>query len=186
MDTGPPNVAGLLADPDRRRAFAAICLGATTVDQITGQSGLAPRATAKALERLVSGGIVERGADGGLVVREAALAEAARAAGSAGPAPGPTAEELGATPEQAAVLRNFLRGGRLDSIPAAAGKRRVVLDFLAGQFEPGRTYPERDVNFTLMKFHPDAAALRRYLVDEGFLERRDGFYWRAGGTFEPE
>lgn len=28
------------------------------------------------------------------------------------------------------------------------------------------------------------AALRRYLVDEEFLHRRDGFYWRAGGTFE--
>ena len=28
------------------------------------------------------------------------------------------------------------------------------------------------------------AALRRYLVDEGFLERRDGFYWRVGGTFD--
>ena len=30
----------------------------------------------------------------------------------------------------------------------------------------------------------EEAALRRYLVDEEFLERRQGFYWRAGGTFE--
>jgi hypothetical protein len=93
---------------------------------------------------------------------------------------------MGATAEQAAVLRNFMKGGRLHSIPAAAGKRRVVLDFLAGRFEPGRIYPETDVNFMLMKLHPDAAALRRYLVDDGFLERRDGFYWRSGGTFETD
>jgi hypothetical protein len=24
--------------------------------------------------------------------------------------------------------------------------------------------------------------LRRYLVDEGFLQRADGIYWRSGGT----
>ena len=36
---------------------------------------------------------------------------------------------------------------------------------------------------TLKAVHPDYAALRRYLVDEEFLHRRDGYYWRAGGTF---
>jgi len=33
--------------------------------------------------------------------------------------------------------------------------------------------------------HPDTAALRRYLVDEGILARDRGDYWRAGGTFDP-
>jgi hypothetical protein len=33
----------------------------------------------------------------------------------------------------------------------------------------------------LRRFHPDVAALRRYLVDEGFLDREAGVYWRAGG-----
>ncbi|HEV7148233.1 MAG TPA: DUF2087 domain-containing protein [Pedococcus sp.] len=33
-------------------------------------------------------------------------------------------------------------------------------------------------------FHDDVAALRRYLVDEGFLDRRDGQYWRAGGSVD--
>lgn len=59
-----------------------------------------------------------------------------------------------------------------------------MLDWLAARFEPGKTYPERDVNLLVGMAHADVAALRRYLVDEGFLERRDGFYWRAGGTFE--
>jgi len=45
-------------------------------------------------------------------------------------------------------------------------------------------YPERDVNFILGMVHADYAALRRYLVDEGLLQRRDGFYWRSGGTFD--
>jgi hypothetical protein len=40
------------------------------------------------------------------------------------------------------------------------------------------------VNLMLGKFHPDTAALRRYLVDDGFLERERGEYWRAGGRFD--
>jgi hypothetical protein len=34
--------------------------------------------------------------------------------------------------------------------------------------------------------HPDTAALRRYLVDDGFMEREAGEYWRAGGRYTPE
>jgi len=30
----------------------------------------------------------------------------------------------------------------------------------------------------------DTAALRRYLVDEGFLDREAGDYWRAGGSYD--
>jgi hypothetical protein len=84
------------------------------------------------------------------------------------------------------VLRNYLVDGKLSQIPAARSKRLVVLDFLAGQFEPGRVYPEEQVNYLLGRFHPDYAALRRYLVEEGLVERREGFYWRTGGTFEVE
>jgi len=76
------------------------------------------------------------------------------------------------------------KGGRLTRIPAARAKRLAVLDILAGRFEPGRVYPERNVNAILREYNEDVAALRRYLIDEEFLERREGFYWRAGGTFE--
>jgi hypothetical protein len=82
------------------------------------------------------------------------------------------------------IVRRFVRAGRLTVIPARRSKRRRVLDWLAQEFEPGRVYPEAAVNKMLIRFHPDFAALRRYLVDEGFMERRQGFYWRAGGTFD--
>jgi hypothetical protein len=81
------------------------------------------------------------------------------------------------------IVRRFVRGGRLVLIPAKRSKRRLVLDWLAQEFEPGRVYPETAVNAILVRFHPDYAALRRYLVDEEFMERRQGFYWRVGGTF---
>ena len=60
----------------------------------------------------------------------------------------------------------------------------MVLDRRARHFEPGVRYPERDVNAALRAFHPDSAALRRHLVDDGFLERADGEYWSSGGTVE--
>ena len=82
------------------------------------------------------------------------------------------------------IVRRFVNRGRLVAIPARLSKRRLVLDWLAQEFEPGQIYPEAAVNRMLGRFHPDFAALRRYLVDEGFMERRQGFYWRAGGTFD--
>ena len=83
------------------------------------------------------------------------------------------------------VLRNFLdEDGRLHTIPSKRSKLLVVLDHLAQRFEPGKVYPEKDVNANLEAFHPDYAALRRYLVEDAFLTREDGYYWRSGGTFD--
>jgi hypothetical protein len=91
---------------------------------------------------------------------------------------------MGVSAGQQSILGRFVVDDRLVTIPARRSKRRVVLDWLAQQFEPGRTYPESEVNSVLLRFHPDFAALRRYLVDEEFMDRRHGRYWRAGGTFE--
>jgi hypothetical protein len=178
-------LVGLLAEDDRLRAVAALALGAATHDEVIAASGLDPRRAASALERLVAGGLVETGSDGkGLRLASERFKEAAQNEARRRAAQEPAADFGGATPEAAAVLRNFVTGTRLERIPASRGKRLVVLDWLAERFEPGKTYPERDVNLLLGMAHADVAALRRYLVDEGFLERRDGFYWRAGGTFE--
>lgn len=81
------------------------------------------------------------------------------------------------------IVRRFVRAGRLVTIPARRAKRMAVLDWLSQEFEPGRVYPEATVNAVLGRIHPDHAALRRYLVDEGFMERRQGSYWRSGGSF---
>jgi hypothetical protein len=82
------------------------------------------------------------------------------------------------------IVRRFWTDGRLVVIPAKRAKRLLVLDWVAQAFEPGRLYSENYVNAVLRRYHPDFAALRRYLVDEGFMDRRDGDYWRIGGTFE--
>jgi hypothetical protein len=74
--------------------------------------------------------------------------------------------------------------GRLRAVPRRRAPRLVVLDWLASEFQPGQHYPESAVNEALSRFHPDYCTLRRLLVDEEFLDRRDGVYWRSGGTFD--
>jgi hypothetical protein len=80
------------------------------------------------------------------------------------------------------ALQGFVRDGKLETMPARLSRRRLLLNEVAQAFEPGVRYPEREVNGLLAAVHPDWAALRRYLVDEGFLSRAEGMYWRAGGT----
>jgi len=77
----------------------------------------------------------------------------------------------------AKVLRAFFEGERLVSIPVQRSKRLVVLRVLAESvFERKRKYPEKEVNQRLAIRNPDAASLRRYLVDEGFMSRKSSVY----------
>jgi ArsR family transcriptional regulator len=80
------------------------------------------------------------------------------------------------------VLETFLSRGRLTQLPAQRSKQQIVLEKLAQEFEPDRDYTEREVNRILVEFHDDVAALRRGLVDGGWLERSEGIYRRRGGA----
>lgn len=173
-------LVGLLADAHRRRVVAAIELGAVHVDEVVAATGLTSVQVAKALGKLVETGLVVNGAHG-LGVAGDSFQQAARQA-NVRPA---STEFADATDDTRKVLRSFVTDGRLQSIPVAAAKRRVVLDWLAQDFEPGNTYSEKMVNLILGQRHADTAALRRYMVDEGFLERAHGQYWRSGGTVDP-
>jgi hypothetical protein len=186
VSPGPRELLALLAEPDRLRALAAVALGAGTLAEVAERAGLEPRAAARALSRLVAGGLLDGEAGEGYRVRTEALQAAAIP---------PAAEADRAQGDESQgdeVLRRFVHNGRLLAMPAAHGKRRVVLDHLAGLFEPGRRYPEPEVNELLGRYHPDYALLRRYLVDDGFLDRADEqagsrtvkVYWRTGGTVD--
>jgi len=174
-------LAGLLADDDRRAVAAALILGADSLGAVASATALEVPRAGKALTRLIDAGLVERGSDGTLHLLGSAFAVAARAAAASAPAE-PVDPDVPA--EDAKVLRAFVRDGRLLSIPTARAKRLVVLDVIAQEFEPGQRYSESMVNLVLGRWHADTAALRRYLVDEGFLDRADRQYWRTGGTVE--
>ena len=178
LDAG--RLAGLLADDDRRRVFAAVELGGTTLDAAATLARLPVPRAAKALSTLAGAGLVVQGDAGGLYVVGAAFKVAAREALSR-----QASDEHADRPDDVRrVFEAFVRDGRLTQIPTSRQKRLVVLDWLAQEFEPGTRYSETMVNLILGKRHPDTAALRRYLVDEGLLDRAGGEYWRTGGTVE--
>jgi hypothetical protein len=82
--------------------------------------------------------------------------------------------------EQEKVIRAFLRGGRLVSIPAKPRKRDLLLPVILDQcFPEDRDYEEKEVNIRLALLHPDVAALRRYLIDGRWMTRQAGIYRRA-------
>jgi hypothetical protein len=170
-------LVGLLAEPHRRSVFAALVLGTRNVHDHREVTGFDTRVVMTALNRFVEAGLAVDSGDGAYFVVEEAFTQAARAA-----APPPPAED----DDVPSVLRAFVRDGRITSIPAQHSKRLVLLDMLSQQFEPGRRYSEPEVNAVLHRWHDDHAALRRYLVDDGFLDRDAGQYWRAGGTFIPD
>jgi hypothetical protein len=175
----PLDLLGVLADETRLRAFAAVVLGSATTADVADRADLREKDALKALSSLQAAGLLSRTTDGWSLVpgrlREAAIATAA---------PKEYVDHGSADAQVAAVLRTFLPEGRIAHMPAARSKRLVVLDHVARVFEPGVRYPERNVNAMLGAFFDDYAALRRYLVDESFLARDAGTYWRIGGSVE--
>lgn len=180
MGSDAAGIVGHLAHPDRRRVVAALILGASTAEDVKAMTGLGTRAVVTALTRLVDSDLVLFDQKAHYWLVEEAFRQAVIDA-QAAPRPD---EHDGVSADAARVLRAFVRDGRLTSIPAQRSKRLVVLDLLAQNFEPGHRYPERKVNAMLRKWHDDTAALRRYLVDEGLLDREAGEYWRSGGSFD--
>lgn len=167
----PDALCGLLAEPTRLAVFAAVVLGACSPSEVAARTGLPARDAVSALRRLEQGGLV-RTVEGRLVADTAAFKEAVREYAEP-PASG-----------EDPVLRAFIREGRLVQIPAAHGKRRLVLEHIAACFEPGVKYPERAVDAILRAWHPDYASLRRYLIDEDLLAREHAVYWRTGGPVD--
>ncbi len=82
--------------------------------------------------------------------------------------------------DQEKVVRSFFKDDRLVSIPAKPSKRALLLPVILDRcFPEDRDYEEKEVNMRLALIHPDAAALRRYLVDGKLMTREAGIYRRV-------
>jgi hypothetical protein len=178
----PEEILRALADPERLAVAGALARGSASANELAEQLDLPIQRVRRHLNRLTGTGVAVAESDRRTFRLQAeALRDAAREIGpsrDAGLALGAVYEE------EEAVMRHYFRGGRLREIPAKLSKRLVILTRLALEFEPGVRYSEREVNATLKRFHHDYAALRRYLVDEEFLTRERGQYWRSGGPVE--
>lgn len=170
-------LAGLLAEESRRRVIAALVLadGAVAAQNLAAKAGLELRAVVDAADRLSE--IVDHGPDG-YTLNGDVFAAAARAEADEAP-PSEFGDEPG---DIARVLDVAFQDGKLVAFPSKRSKRLVVLDHLAQRFDIGTHYTEAEVNALLAQVHDDVAMLRRWLVDELFLDRAGGRYWRCGGT----
>nr|WP_206703918.1 metalloregulator ArsR/SmtB family transcription factor [Paenibacillus polymyxa] len=78
---------------------------------------------------------------------------------------------------EATVLRNFFaKDGKLRQIPAQYKKKLIVLQMLAEKLEPGRIYPERELNEWIKQYHEDFATIRRELIMHQFMYREREMY----------
>lgn len=168
-----------MLDPVRLAVLGAAATAPVNSEDLADSLGISSRDVLEAVARLRQVGLLT--SQGRLDV------ELLRGVGKQLPDLEPASEAVTEGPwstDEADVLRRFFQGDRLKEIPSQRSKRIVVLERLAQEFEPGIRYPERQVNFMLQMIHPDYAALRRYMVDEGLMTRADGVYWRTGGRYE--
>ena len=179
----PAELLRLLLDPDRLAVAGALASRQMTTKEVVDATGRNQRVVLTAIGDLRAAGLVT--VDGEhYSIDVVALRDAARAAADMDVPMDPIIG-YGMTEDEQAILRRFFAGRTIIEIPANRAKRQVLLQRLALDFDIGRRYTEREVNEILFPFHPDWSTLRRYLVDEGFLDREhvddQSWYWRAGG-----
>jgi hypothetical protein len=168
-----------LTDATRLRIAGRLAAGPATTEELVGELGLSMPVVVRQLGLLRRAGLLGPTAPWSLRLDTLqamgrSLGELERTAESAIEPP------EGMSREQAKVLRSYLDDGRLTTIPASLRKRLVILAWLRDQvFTEEREYPEKEVNQRLALFHPDVAALRRYMVDERLVTREQGMYRRA-------
>jgi DNA-binding transcriptional ArsR family regulator len=196
MDHDALQALKTLTDAARLRILGRLATAPATAATLASELGMAPRDVRRHLGRLEAAELVAL--DGAASDPDRryrlrletldrlgrALARAADETVDVVPGTGPAGEPMDA--EDAKVLRGFFADDRLVAIPAQHAKRQVILRYLLDRcFAEDRDYPEKEVNQRLALFHPDVAALRRYLVDERFMTREAGIYRRAVSASRP-
>lgn len=176
-----------LSDASRLAIVGRLALRPHAVEELAEALDLRPSTVSHHLARLAEVGLVRAHPESWFTVYRldtAALERIARAVLAAAQEP-PAPADDGLSAFDRKVLRTFLTAeGTLRALPAQRKKRLAILRHLVAPFEPGRRYTEKQVNEVLRRFSREHfVTLRRYLVDEGFMEREGGGgeYWRAGG-----
>lgn len=171
-------IVRLLAAPERRRVVAALILEPADTASIASRADLTVRQVTDAVARLHMAGLCDVDRDGCWYVLETAFEIAARTeAPSRPPSAHPDEPD-----DVAQVLDAAFSDGRLVHWPKKRARRLIVLDKIAQLFEPGVRYSERQVNAMLVAITDDTAGMRRWLIDQSFLDRANGEYWRSGGS----
>jgi Fe2+ or Zn2+ uptake regulation protein len=90
------------------------------------------------------------------------------------------AQEKPKLDERTQTLERFMKNGRLLGLPVQIKRQMYIYEEVANRFEPGRTYPEREVDAILKDIYEyDYVTLRRSLIDFHYLTRAAGIYQRV-------
>lgn len=155
-------------EPARLRLAARLLNGPATLTELASELQMAAAAVVRHLGLLEELGLVVMVGDG--KVRAYRFNEERLRALAASVLETPQSQRP--TDERAKTLATFFQNGRLVRIPAQVKRQLYVLAEVAAHFQPGRTYPEREVNAILKEVSSDSyVMLRRLLVDFGFLKR---------------
>ena len=159
-----------IADETRLRILGLLAEEPRTGKQLADALQLTAPTISHHMRRLIDVGVVmeERDAQRHIYALNGALLRSVRSEA--------TGESVKADSERARVMKHFFKDGKLTTIPANRKQRVHVLHYLLEQFEPGRQYPEKEVNKILTAFNEDYATLRRELVNYGYLNRDKGIY----------
>lgn len=76
------------------------------------------------------------------------------------------------------VIESFFEYGKLKSIPAQRKKERIVLEEIAKSFEKDKEYTEREVNIIIADFNDDFCTIRRDMISENLLRRKNSLYYK--------
>ena len=157
MTEHPDDILRALADPERLSIAGALARSDASATDLSALLGMPVTRVRKHLNRLSSAGVVRLNADRRTYRLDAETLR--RAAEQVGP-PRDVGMALGAAnDDEEAVLRSFFRDGRLTEIPMKAAKRRIVLERIALEFEPGRPLRgaggERDRRAVLQRLRRD-------------------------------
>lgn len=94
-----------------------------------------------------------------------------------------TDERYAVTEEENRQILNtyFTMGldGPISKFPSREKRKIVVLKHIVKRFDLNRKYTEKEVNEILKEIYPDFVTIRRYLIEYGFMDRRDdgSLYW---------
>jgi hypothetical protein len=172
------NFVKSLADSERLKIAGLLGVEALTMDEASERLGMKPIRVAHHLEVLMATRLIHKEGNTYKLDSQAFEILTRKVLAQSHPPP----PEFEGDEFEVKTLRAYIsRDGTLKSIPSQQKKLVVILTYIAKDFEPGVKFPEVQVNKILGRYHDDYAALRRYMVDNGLLQREKGSYWRIEG-----
>ncbi len=171
-----------LADANRLKIIGLLATQPQTVEALAAQLELSPSTVSHHLTRLAETGLVYARAEGYYSLYhldEKVLEEKAQRILSRESLPN-LAAGVDTNAFDHKVIHDYcLPDGSFTTIPSQRKKLDAILRYVVQAFEFGQRYPEKQVNERLACYNPDTATLRRELIGNKLMERKNGEYWRV-------